>query len=65
MGKLLNKTLADLHIQAMLFDMDVDWETLQLAPKSDYTAPMWLTRWKEKVAESDRPTTLGLEDVDK
>ena len=58
------KTLADLRIQAMMFDMDVDLETASLVPKSAEIAPQWLTRWKDKMAESDRPNTLGLENVD-
>ena len=58
------KTLADLRIQAMMFDMAVDLETASLVPKTAETAPKWLTRWKEKMADSDRPNTLGLEAVD-
>jgi len=58
------ETIADLKIQAMLFGMDIDLETLSLVPKTRQEASTWLTRWKEKVAESDRPQTLGLEDVD-
>lgn len=56
--------LSDLKIQAMLFDLDIDIESLSLVPKSREIAPKWLTSWKEKVAESDRPQTLGLEGVD-
>lgn len=44
---------ADLTIQAMLFDMEVDIETLNLMPKVASADSVWLTRWKEKRANSD------------
>ena len=44
---------ADLKVQAMMFDMDIDWETLELTAKNDYKEAVWLTRWKEKVADGD------------
>lgn len=47
------RTYADLRIQAMLLDLAVDWETLDLVPKSDYRAPQWLTAWKNKQEEAD------------
>lgn len=43
----------DLKIQAMLFGMLVDWETLGLVPKSSHTDAVWLTRWKNKRDDSD------------
>lgn len=45
--------LADLKIQAMIFDMDIDIETWSLIPKSDYKEPYWLSRWKAKQEERD------------
>lgn len=61
----VGKALAELKIQAMMFDMDIDIETWSLVPKSTYIKQKWLEDWKDKVANSDRPQTLGLEDVDR
>lgn len=47
------KVVADLKIQSMLFDMDIDWETLTLVPKSTYVEPAWLARWKDRTADAD------------
>lgn len=43
----------DLKAQAMLFDMDIDWETLELVPPSTYKQPAWITRWKDKEVDFD------------
>jgi len=52
--EILDKKVADLRIQAMMFDMDIDWETLEVVPKSKVEPEaIWLTRWKEKVDQSD------------
>jgi hypothetical protein len=51
--KVIRKTHAELIIQSMLFDMDIDWETASLMPKSDYKEAVWLTRWKEKQSNAD------------
>lgn len=48
--------LADLHIQAMLFDLEVDIERWTLRPKTDYKEPFWITRWKDKLNDSDYMT---------
>lgn len=48
------RVLADLEIKAAMFDMDVDIEALTLVPKSKYQEPVWITRWREKEANSDR-----------
>lgn len=47
------KVIADLHIKAMLFSMDIDWESLDLVPKTVSTDAVWFTRWKEKEATAD------------
>lgn len=48
------KLVADLQVRAMMFDMCVDWETLELVPKVQVQEdPFWLTRWKEKRDQSD------------
>lgn len=51
---LLRKISANLKVQAMMFDMDIDWETLSLVDKDDYKEPYWLTKWKEKERSGDR-----------
>lgn len=51
--KQLLDILDDLTVQSMIFDMDIDYETLTLQPKSDYQEPFWLTRWKEKESGKD------------
>lgn len=55
----------ELNTQAELFDMDIDWETLTLVPKLKSDDKQWLINWKEKLANSDRPNTMGLEGVDR
>lgn len=54
--------IADLKIQAMLFDMDIDYETMSLVPKQTYKEAVWLTRWKDKQADADFDTNI---DIDK
>lgn len=46
--------LDDLQVQSMIFDMDIDYESLTLVPRNDYKEPDWLIRWKEKQDGSDR-----------
>lgn len=43
----------DLKIQAMMFDMDIDWEAASLMPKRKDETPFWVKRWQEKQAGSD------------
>lgn len=50
--ELLSK-VADLQIQAMMFDMDIDYETLSLTERIKYDQPIWLQRYKTKLDESD------------
>ncbi len=45
----LQEQVADLQIQAMLFDLAIDCELLTLCEKTSYAAPMWLSRYKDKV----------------
>lgn len=47
-------TVADLQIQAMMFDMDVDVEAARLIPKRIDVVPIWIKKWKEKENGSDR-----------
>lgn len=49
----MNDKINDLKIQAMMFDMDIDWETLELMERLVDDTPFWLKRWKDKVAEGD------------
>lgn len=46
--------IADLTIQAMMFDMDVDIETASLVPKRTENLPIWIKRWRAKEEGSDR-----------
>lgn len=43
----------DLKIQAMIFDMDIDWETLTLVEKRKDDTPQWLKNWQAKRLLSD------------
>ena len=43
----------DLKIQAMLFDMDIDWETMTLITKAKKQPKTWLDKFKERQNESD------------
>lgn len=52
-NQLAAKKLADLQIQAMMFSMDVDFESLTLVPKSTYKEKPWIKRWREKLNNSD------------
>jgi len=46
-------TYADLQIQAMMFDMDIDIETWSLVPKQKKINKPWLDRWMNKFHEAD------------
>lgn len=45
----------DLLIQAMMFDMDIDWETLDLVEKkkAEVSKKPWLDKWLDQQSESD------------
>lgn len=48
------KALADIKVRAMMFDMDVDVETLELIPKRQpVQEPQWLKNYKDKREDSD------------
>lgn len=47
------EVINDLKIQAMLFDMNIDWETLELEPKRKDKQPFWVKRWQDNFKESD------------
>jgi hypothetical protein len=47
------KKYADLQIQAMLFNMDIDIETWSLVPKDNFKHPVWIEKWREKQDNSD------------
>lgn len=47
------KKIDDLRVQAMLFDMDIDWETASLVPKTKDETPFWIKKWKEKQYGAD------------
>lgn len=56
------KRISDLQVKAMLFDMDVDWEILDLVEKNGVLDAVWLRRWKDKKNQSDFDEYL---DIDK
>lgn len=58
--ELLEK-VADLKVKALIFDMDVDIETLTLVPKSTYKEPSWIARWKEKQHDEDFDTQFDID----
>lgn len=45
--------LNDLKVQAIMFDLEVDIEALTLVAKSTHKDAVWITRYKDKRAESD------------
>lgn len=47
------RKLADLKIQAMILDMDVDIETWKLVPKVEDLKPEWSKRWLDKRNQLD------------
>lgn len=47
------EVISELKIQAMIFDMDIDYEALALIPKRKDNTPVWIKRWNEKRAEAD------------
>lgn len=61
MNDLINRKVADIQIQAMLFNMDIDWELLELIPKETYKEPFWLSRWKDKMEQEDFDTNFDID----
>ncbi len=51
--QLILRKINDLKIQAMIFDMDIDIEKLELVEKSTYQEPKWLKKWKDKQDAQD------------
>ena len=51
--KQILKRVADLKIQAMLFGMEIDWDTLSLTEIIKHKAKPWLERWREKESGRD------------
>lgn len=45
--------LADLKVQAMLFDLVIDWDTLELVPKQVDETPAWAQRYRDSRGEAD------------
>lgn len=52
-GMAVIEILGDLEVQAMIFDMEIDYEALTVTPKVE-PQPFWITRWKEKQENGDR-----------
>lgn len=54
----LAKAVADLKIQAMMFSMDIDWETLALIPlRKKEEPPIWVKKWQDKITGGDQDVT--------
>lgn len=53
LSKEASDKIDDLKVQAMMFDMEVDWETLQLVPKRIDETPSWIKRWRERLNDQD------------
>lgn len=50
----IEKAVADIQIQSMMFDMAIDWETFELIPKAKKdTTPIWIKKWRDNREASD------------
>lgn len=49
----IRKKLADLRIQAIMFDMDIDLEAFSLKPKKEEERPTWFSRYMERFHYAD------------
>lgn len=45
--------LNDLKVQAMLFDMEIDFETFDLVARRKDDRPDWQIRWNDKRSKGD------------
>lgn len=51
----ITTALADLTIQSIMFDMDIDLETASLVPRQHAEeVPIWIKKWREKEHGADR-----------
>lgn len=56
------KVLANIQVQAMMFDMDIDYETLALVPKKKVVEdPFWLVKFKDQRANADFDTNIDID----
>lgn len=55
----ISAKLADLRVQSMMFDMDIDIETWSIVEKSEDKEAYWLTKWKEKQEKGDKKHEYG------
>lgn len=59
---ILTAALANVQIQAMMFDMDIDYETLTLQPKKKTVEdPYWLVKFKDQRANADFDTNFDID----
>lgn len=65
MNDLAIKKYADLKIQAMMFDMDIDIETWSLVPKTNFKHPIWIENWREKSDNGDNQPEFNVDLEDK
>lgn len=52
--KLFWAKVSDLREQAEMFDMMVDWETLELVPKRVDATPQWLKNYRDRLNDDDK-----------
>lgn len=58
----ITKALANLRVQAMIFDMEVDIETMSLVPKKPpVIEPFWIRRWRENREAADFNETMDVD----
>lgn len=54
LGRELVAVVDDLEVQGMIFDGDIDYETLEIIPKRSKKNRTWLDDYKDRMHESDR-----------
>lgn len=65
MNKQMTAVYNDLLAQAMMFDMQVDWETLELVPKTELPQhPSYLQRWIDRNADKQMDHEFMMRDGD-
>lgn len=59
---IVRAALANVQLQAIMFDMDIDYETLALVPKKKVVEePYWLVRFKDQRANADFDTNIDID----
>lgn len=45
--------LDELQVQAMLFDLEIDWDSLTLEPARPSTVPAWAQKYRDLRGQAD------------